>query len=182
MAQAALARGHDVVVVSGPVDVTYPAAATVRPVVSTEELLAVCAEEFPSCDGLIVAAAPCDYRPVRVAREKISKTGSPIELRLVETADIVATLAAAKTRQWIVGFALETTDKRFRALVKLERKRCDLMVSNGPRAMHAADNEVEVIDHEGHVIGAFAGPKEMVARKILTIIHRRLIDASPGEG
>lgn len=184
MAQAALALGHDVVIVSGPVDVTYPDAAIVRPVISTDELLEVCAREFPSCDGLIAAAAPCDYRPVCVAHDKISKTGEPIELRLVETADVVATLAAEKTHQWIVGFALETEDRRFRAIVKLERKRCDLMVSNGPKAMHAVDNEVEVIDHEGHVIGVFAGRKEVVAREILAIIQRRLIDTQllDGEG
>jgi phosphopantothenoylcysteine decarboxylase/phosphopantothenate--cysteine ligase len=176
LAQAALAHGHEVVVVSGPVDVTYPDAAIVRPVVSTDELLEVCAREFLTCDGLIAAAAPCDYRPVRVARDKISKMGTPIDLRLVETADVVATLAAEKTHQWIVGFALETEDRRFRAMAKLERKRCDLMVSNGPKAMHAVDNEVEVIDHEGHVIGVFSGRKEVVAHEILAIIQRRLID------
>ena len=71
---------------------------------------------------------------------------------------------------------LETEDQRFRALVKLERKRCDLMVSNGPKAMHAEDNDVEVIGHEGDVIGRFAGRKEIVAGEILGIIQRRLID------
>ena len=56
------------------------------------------------------------------------------------------------------------------------------MVSNGPKAMHAVDNEVEVIDHEGHMIGVFAGPKEVVAREILAIIQRRLIDARLCDG
>jgi phosphopantothenoylcysteine decarboxylase/phosphopantothenate--cysteine ligase len=180
LAQAAVDLGHDVVVVSGPVDVTYPEAATVRAVVTTDELLAACAETFPHCDGLIAAAAPCDYRPVRVARDKMSKTGAPIELRLVETPDVVATLAAAKTHQWIVGFALETEDPRYRALVKLERKQCDLMVSNGPKAMHAIDNEVELIDPSGAVVGAFAGPKEVVAAEILAVIQQRLVVASRG--
>lgn len=174
MADAALAAGHDVVVVSGPVELEYPAAARVVPVVSTEEMLAAAAREFESCDGLIGAAAPCDYRPVRVESHKIAKTGQPIDLHLVETDDVVATLGATKGRRWVVGFALETEDHRLRALAKLEKKFCDLMVSNGPQAISALDNQVEVITPAGEVIAALAGSKESVARGILAIIDERL--------
>jgi phosphopantothenoylcysteine decarboxylase/phosphopantothenate--cysteine ligase len=175
LAEAALALGHDVVIVSGPVDVEYPAKARVVPVVSTEEMLAAAAKEFESCDGLIGAAAPCDYRPVRVESHKINKTGQPIDLHLIETDDVVATLGAKKGRRWVVGFALETEDHRLRALAKLERKFCDLMVSNGPAAISAADNEVEVLTPSGEVLASIAGPKEEVAAEILGIIQRRLI-------
>lgn len=175
LAEAALALGHEVVVVTGPVDVTYPAAARVVPVVSTEEMLAAAAEEFATCDGLIGAAAPCDYRPVRVESHKIAKTGQPIDLHLVETDDVVATLGAKKGRRWVVGFALETEDHRLRALAKLEQKCCDLMVSNGPSAISAPDNQVEVITSAGEVIAALAGTKESVARGILAIIQERLV-------
>ncbi|HEV7226619.1 MAG TPA: phosphopantothenoylcysteine decarboxylase, partial [Pirellulales bacterium] len=138
LAEAVLAAGHNVVIVSGPVEVAYPAAAQVVRVVSTEEMLAACREIFPGCDGLIGVAAPCDYRPVRVAEGKIQKTGQPLELHLIETPDVVATLGAEKRAgQWLVGFALETDDQRLRALAKLEKKSCDLMVLNGPQAMNA---------------------------------------------
>src|SRR6478672_1455119 len=121
LAAAALELGHEVVVVSGPVSVEFPQGADVRPIVSTEELLAACQELFPSCDGVIGAAAPCDYRPVRVEQQKIAKTGQPLTLNLIETPDVMATLGATKRKgQWLVGFALETDDQRFRALVKLE--------------------------------------------------------------
>jgi len=66
LTEAALSLGHEVVVISGPVEVTYPDAACVVSVVSTEEMLVAAREEFEKCDGLIGAAAPCDYRPVRV--------------------------------------------------------------------------------------------------------------------
>src|SRR5689334_15998371 len=82
LAEAALASGHEVVIVSGPVDVAYPQAARVERVVSTEEMLVAARREFPSCDGLIGVAAPCDYRPVMVAASKIAKTGTPLELHL----------------------------------------------------------------------------------------------------
>jgi len=175
LAEAALALGHTVTIVSGPVDVVYPSAAKVVPVVSTEEMLEACQSAFPLCDGLIAAAAPCDYRPVRVEPGKIHKTGQPLELNLVETPDIVAALAQIKRHQWMVGFALETEDQRYRALAKLERKSCDLMVINGPEAMDAADNRVEILNRAGEVLATTSGPKEQVARDILAVIQRELI-------
>jgi phosphopantothenoylcysteine decarboxylase/phosphopantothenate--cysteine ligase len=179
LAEAALALGHEVVIVSGPVDVEYPPAATVLPVVSTEEMLAVSRQEFPRCDGLIGAAAPCDYRPVRVEPHKIAKTGEPLALHLIETDDVVATLGQEKRpRQWVVGFALETEDRRLRALVKLEKKSCDLMVSNGPEAMRALDNNVEILGPGGEVLATFVGPKEEVAAGILSVIQRKLIGSA----
>lgn len=176
LAAAALEQGHQVVIVSGPVSVEYPPRADVIPVISTEELLEVCERLFPTCDGLIAAAAPCDYRPVRVESQKIAKTGQPLILQLIETPDVAATLGAAKRPgQWTVGFALETEDQHFRAITKLERKSCDLIVLNGPEAMNSADNSVHVIDRRGSVLAVFQGDKAHVARGILSIIQRELI-------
>jgi phosphopantothenoylcysteine decarboxylase/phosphopantothenate--cysteine ligase len=177
LAIAALEAGHEVLIVSGPVDVDYPGSARVIPVVSTEEMLDACLRVFAECDGLIGVAAPCDYRPVRVAPEKISKTGGPLVLHLIETPDVVARLGAIKEHQWMVAFALETADERMRALQKLERKNCDLIVLNGPAAMHAPDTQVEVIDRQGAVLASLGGSKEHVAREVLRVIQQRLIRA-----
>jgi phosphopantothenoylcysteine decarboxylase / phosphopantothenate---cysteine ligase len=175
LAEAAIALGHEVVIVSGPVEVEYPTKARVVPVVSTEEMLAASAIEFETCDGLIGAAAPCDYRPVRVESYKIPKTGQPIDLHLVETDDVVATLGAKKGTRWVVGFALETEDHRLRALAKLEKKFCDLIVSNSPAAISAPTNDVEVLTPVGEVIATLSGRKEDVAKAILKIIQTKLI-------
>jgi len=179
LAEAALAAGHEVVVVSGPVEVDYPVQARVVPVISTSEMLAASLEEFARCDGLIGVAAPSDYEPVHVEPHKIAKTGQPLILHLVETPDIVATLAAARRPgQWLVGFALETEDRRFRTVAKLQKKSCDLMVLNGPQAINSAENSVEIIDPFGQVIAEFSGPKSDVARGIFATIQSRLIIAS----
>ncbi|MBS0210633.1 MAG: phosphopantothenoylcysteine decarboxylase [Planctomycetes bacterium] len=178
LAQAALARGHEVVIVSGPVNLDYPAGVRVVPVVSTAEMLTACQQEFPHCDGLIGVAAPCDYQPIRVAESKIAKTGQPLTLHLIETPDIVATLGATKTRQWLVGFALETEDARLKALAKLQKKCCDLMVVNGTEAMHAIDTRVEIIDRQGTVIETLAGPKTEVAAGIFGVIEKLLVAGS----
>ena len=55
LAEAALALGHEVVIVSGPVEAEYPPAAKVVSVVSTEDMLAAAAREFEKCDGLVGA-------------------------------------------------------------------------------------------------------------------------------
>lgn len=179
LAQAALELGHEVTIVSGPVHLAYPAAARRISVVSTEELLDACCDAFPACDGVIGAAAPCDYRPHRVHSQKIAKTGQPLELQLVETPDVMAALGALKRpEQWMVGFALETHDRRIRALVKLEKKSCDLMVINGPEAMDSDRNQVEIVDRRGHTLDSLAGTKEEVARKILRRIQTTLIGTS----
>jgi phosphopantothenoylcysteine decarboxylase/phosphopantothenate--cysteine ligase len=176
LAEAALSLGHEVVVVTGPVSIDYPAKAQVKQIISTEELLATCQELFPTCDGVIGAAAPCDYRPLRVEEHKIAKTGQPLALNLIETPDVMATLGAAKRPgQWLVGFALETDDQRFRALTKLVKKSCDLIVLNAPSAIDAADNQVEVLEKTGAVVAALAGSKESVAQGILGVIQERLV-------
>ena len=176
MAAAALEAGDRVVVVSGPVEAQYPAGVEVIPVVSTEDMLAACRKVFPECDGLIATAAPCDYRPTSVAAHKIHKTGGSLCIELVETPDVVASLAEGKKDgQWTVAFALETEDQHLRAMQKLERKRCDLIVLNGPEAIDAVETRVEILGKDGRSVGNFAGSKRDAAKMILDTIHTYLV-------
>ena len=175
LAKAAITRDHQVTIVSGPVTVEYPSAARVIPVISTEEMLAAAQEQFVNCDGLIGVAAPCDYRPLRVADHKMSKTGDPLVLHLIETPDIVATLGHEKEHRWVVGFALETEDHRFRAITKLTKKSCDMIVLNEPTAMDSEQNNVELIDGSGTVLLKTAGSKQLVADQVFAVIEDRLM-------
>lgn len=176
MAAAALELGHEVIVISGPVLVSYPAAAEVIQVETTQEMLEVSGLQFASCDGAIGAAAPCDYQPRQVNERKIAKTGAPLMVEFIETPDVVATLGQQKRPgQWVVGFALETEDHRFRAIVKLERKHCDLMVSNGAEAINAAETRVELLAPDGQVLAGLTGSKEAVAMGLMKEIDARLI-------
>jgi phosphopantothenoylcysteine decarboxylase/phosphopantothenate--cysteine ligase len=175
LAEAAIAAGHQPLIVTGPVDVKYPKHADVIQVVSTEEMFEACMRVFPGCDGMIAAAAPCDYRPKAVASEKIRKTGRPLEIELVETPDIVARLGKIRQNQWMVAFALETEDQHLRAMQKLEKKNCDLIVVNGPAAINAAATRVEVLDSTGTVIVAISGSKRIVAKTIIRAVEERLM-------
>ncbi|MFO0943527.1 MAG: phosphopantothenoylcysteine decarboxylase [Pirellulales bacterium] len=172
LAASALAAGHEVTIVSGPVNIGYPPQAQVVPVVTTNDMLETVQRLFPQHDGLIGAAAPCDYMPRRISTEKIAKDGKPLQLELVETPDIVASVASHKrSDQWVVGFALETEDQRFRAIVKMQKKCCDLMVSNGPSAIDSELNDVEIIAADGNTLAKVAGTKSQVADAIIQAVE-----------
>ena len=176
LAQATLDLGHEVTIISGPVSISYPAGAKIVEVISTQEMLEATRSAFHAADGLIGAAAPCDYMPRQIEKQKLTKTGDGLQLSLIETQDIIATLGASKrARQWVVGFALETEDIRFRAIVKMSRKCCDMIVTNSAEAMNADDNSVEVILRDGSILGRLIGPKSDVARGILFYIQEHLI-------
>lgn len=189
LAQAALDAGFEVVVVSGPVDVKYPDGAQVVDVVSTEEMRTAAMQLFPECVGAIGAAAPCDYRPDAVLTDKMSKNDfirSPeangeLLLRLRETPDIMASLGATKREfspaptapsgQWLVAFALETSDHHVRALQKLQRKHCDLIVVNDPTSINGTTSNVEILDATGDTLAQISGDKTDVARRLIAEIQ-----------
>ncbi len=100
-------------------------------------------------------------------------------MHLIETDDVVATLGERKGGRWVVGFALETEDHRLRALAKLERKHCNLVVSNSAAAINSPNNSVEILAPDGTVLATLSGPKEKVATGILQLIDERLIHSSP---
>lgn len=177
LSNAAVAQGFETIVVSGPVAIEYPAEVTVVHVNTTEDMLREVLRLFPTCDGLIGAAAPCDYQPRRVSEQKIAKSGQAIHLELIETEDIVATAARGKrSDQWVVGFALETEDQRFRALAKMQRKCCDMMVSNSAAAINSPTNEIEILAKDGSTIAKAAGEKSIVAKAIIDAAKHYLIN------
>lgn len=178
LAQAAIDLGHEVTIVSGPVSVEYPDKATVIQVISTEEMLDAATQAFKNSDGCIAAAAPCDYKPATFSKQKIKKSAhSGIELKLVETPDVIGSLGKNKaTNQWCVCFALETEDGHNRALKKVNSKNCDLVVLNGASAINSTENKVEIISAAGETVQESAGPKLSVAKDILKVIQEVLID------
>lgn len=173
LAADAVARGHEVVLVTGPVELSPPKGCDVRFVQTTEEMRVACEQAFPTCDGVIAAAAVCDYKPSQRVVGKMSKTGGPITLNLIETDDVLAGLGQKKQSRWIVGFALEATNSRENALQKLRAKNCDVVVLNAPSAIGSPTNSVELIDDSGQPIESWSGSKEQVAADLLGWIERR---------
>lgn len=135
IARAAAQAGAQVTLITGQVSVSLPQDANIHPVsaLTTEEMLAAVQEAFVSADALIMAAAVADYRPVKVAEQKVKKSHDH-ELRtleLTETVDILRTVAATKrTDQLVVGFAAETEKLLDHAQEKLASKHADMIVAN----------------------------------------------------
>lgn len=163
LAQAARDAGWDVVLVSGPVELPPAAGCEFHGVVTTEDMRAACVRLFSGCDGVLAAAAVCDYKPKERVRGKISKTGGPVVLEMIETDDVLAELGAMKAERWVVGFALEAQNPHENALQKLRRKHCDWIVLNGPAAIGAEGNSVELLDAAGQTVARWSGSKIDVA-------------------
>jgi len=171
IAEAALAAGHEVVLVTGPVALEPPAGCEVHHIETTDELLEKCVALFPECEGVIAVAAVCDYRPVERITGKITKTGAPVTFEFLETADVLAELGHHKQDRWIVGFALESQDPRENAMRKLKMKNCDCIVVNDTSAIASESNDVEVLNPEGETVANFSGPKPQVAADLFRWIE-----------
>ncbi len=175
LAAAAIERGHQVVIVSGPVTVNYPDQAEVIRVTTTQEMLDAAIEQFSNCDGVIGAAAPCDFQPEFVANQKLKKQGSTMTLGLIETPDILWSLGQIKQpNQWSVAFALETKNGAKNAIAKLKRKNCDLVVLNGPTAIDASETHIKILDSTGKVLIDISDSKPVAAKAIVDRIEKLL--------
>jgi phosphopantothenoylcysteine decarboxylase / phosphopantothenate---cysteine ligase len=176
IAQAALAAGHQVTIVSGPVQLRYPTAARVIPVITTQEMLDASLAELPSVEGVVAAAAPCDFEPVRRVAGKIPRQGDGLSLKLAPTPDVIATLARkSRPRQWFVAFALEPGADPRRAFQKIEAKRCDLIVVNDVTAIEGTRTAVTVYDRSHAAVGSKAGTKRAVATWLIRLFATRLM-------
>jgi phosphopantothenoylcysteine decarboxylase/phosphopantothenate--cysteine ligase len=175
LAAAALARGHQVELVTGPVEQSAPAGCNVHRIETTDQLRQRCLELFPECDGVIATAAVCDYRPKERISGKITKTGHPITLELTETSDVLAELGGQKGHRWVVGFALESQDPRNNAMRKLRMKNCNCIVLNDTSAIGSLTNTVEVLSPEAETIALFKGTKEEVADRLLGLIETSIV-------
>jgi phosphopantothenoylcysteine decarboxylase/phosphopantothenate--cysteine ligase len=131
LASAALAMGARVSVVAGPAAIAPPEGTEVERIETAEQMRVAMLRRFDDCDVCVMAAAVADFRPERPAKDKLSREREEkLSLSLVANDDIAAGLGARKTKQFLVGFSLETDDNIERARAKMMRKRCDMMIFN----------------------------------------------------
>jgi len=177
---AALARrGATTVLVAGPTAEPDPAGVEVRRIESAEEMLAACRAALPA-DIAVCAAAVADFRPAKVAAQKIKKgTAAPLPIELTRNPDILATLSApgnARPRI-VVGFAAETEDLIANAKKKLAAKGCDLILANdvsaGTGTFGGTENTVHLVAADG-VESWPRLSKQEVAERLADTIERRL--------
>jgi phosphopantothenoylcysteine decarboxylase/phosphopantothenate--cysteine ligase len=179
VAERAVLRGADVVLISGPTALGAPAGTRFVPVRTAREMLDAVLSELRELDLLVMAAAPADYRPVRVAEQKIKKGDERLTLSLERTEDILSEVKARKREgQGVVGFALETEREIENARAKLLDKGLDLIVVNNPKVDGAAfgtgTNVVTIIGRSGSEESPGILPKLELADIILTTVIEEL--------
>lgn len=167
IAQAALHLGWEVVLVSGPVELSAPPGCEFHQVITTDQMKDACERLFPGCDGVIATAAVCDYKPAVRLTGKMKKGGGPITVEMIETDDVLAGLGSIKDHRWVLGFALEAQNPRENALQKLRRKNCNWIVLNRPDAIGSEENSVELISASGETEEQWAGPKSRIAASLV---------------
>ena len=130
LARAAMRRGAEVTLVSGPTALEPPAGARVIAVTTAAEMRDAVLREFTHCTGIVMAAAVTDYRPVTVADRKIKRGKAQVELRLEPNPDILSELGRQKDGKFLIGFAAETEELTANAEKKLRGKNLDMIVAN----------------------------------------------------
>lgn len=179
VAQAAWARGAEVLLVSGPSALPAPEGVEFVRVESTADLTNAVAARLSDADLLVMAAAPADFRPATTAASKTARSKGALEIRLEPTEDVLtATAGARRPGAIIVGFALETGDALARAREKLVRKDLDLIVVNDALESGAGfeveTNRVTVLGRDGSEAAMPLASKRAVAEMILDAVEVRL--------
>ncbi|WP_426270395.1 bifunctional phosphopantothenoylcysteine decarboxylase/phosphopantothenate--cysteine ligase CoaBC [Dyella kyungheensis] len=177
VAEAAAQAGAEVTLVAGPVSMATPPGIARRiDVRSAEQMRDAVVGASNGAHIYIAAAAVGDYRPAEVAEQKLKKhDGQPLELRLAENPDILATLAAQTVRPFLVGFAAETHDVERYAQDKLKRKGLDMIAANqvgGGLGFEAADNALTLYGPEGAIELPRASKTELARQLVAKVAER----------
>lgn len=175
-------RGADVVLVLGPSDqsINCRLSKLIR-VKSAEEMYNACMNEFSSCAIAIMSAAVADYTPVEVAEQKIKKAETTFQIQLKRTKDILGSLGAVKnSKQWLVGFALETTNEKEYAIGKMKVKNADMIVLNSLNDEGAGfggnTNKINIFDKKGNEYSFSLKGKDEVATDIIDTLKKLMND------
>ncbi|MDO8502947.1 MAG: bifunctional phosphopantothenoylcysteine decarboxylase/phosphopantothenate--cysteine ligase CoaBC [Gemmatimonadaceae bacterium] len=174
IAAAAARRGARVTLVAGHLEVPVPLLVTRVQAETVEAMRDAVERELPGADALIMAAAPADYRPAKVATQKMKKSASALSpvIELMQTDDIlVSTRAARKPGAVVIGFALETENLLENGAAKLESKDLDMIVANSALESGAGfggdSNRVTLLSRGGAMEAIPLMPKTALAEIIL---------------
>lgn len=175
IAEAALERGADVTLVSGPVAIEPPLKANVVNVMSAGEMAERVFSLSQSADIIIMAAAVADYTPESYSAQKIKK-GESMTLSLLRTTDILKELGARKKQgQVLMGFAAETQDWEANAINKLTSKNLDIIalndVSKQGEGFGADDNNIKLFYRDGRVTDLGSDSKKRHAKRIVQEVY-----------
>ncbi len=174
IAEAALQAGHDVTLISGPVNLDPPHGGRFISISTGDEMFDAIDRHLGDCDVLVMCAAVADYKPKNISPGKIKKRDTNFSLELIPTRDILGSLSKQDRQFLVVGFAAETNDVEENAQKKLRDKNCDMIVANdvsrANSGMESNENEVTILFRNGEKKKISRAPKKIIARELVKII------------
>lgn len=176
LAEACLNQGAKVLLVTGPTKCELFHKNLQRiDIQSADDMNNAVQEHFTSCDGGIFAAAVSDYRPKFPFDKKMKKSADEMSVELVKNPDVLFNVGKIKTsRQWLVGFALETNNALEYGTEKLKKKNLDLIVVNSLENEGAGfdvnTNQVTLLDKNNKTIKFELSSKKIVAENIVNYL------------
>ena len=181
LAKAAMLRGADVTLVSGPCSITPPPFVKVVPVVTAKDMFDAVTFVSAEQDIIIKAAAVADYRPKQVFDEKVKKQDKEMSIELKKTDDILKYLGEHRTpQQFLCGFSMETQNMICNSRAKLGKKHLDMVAANNLKVAGAGfqgDTNVLTLITQDEDVSLQLMSKEDAANvildKILSIMKER---------
>ncbi len=179
LAEEAARRGAKVILISGPssLGISHPNIEIHR-VTSAKEMFNEVFKYYEISDIAIASAAVADYAPKEIASEKIKKNDNSLTIELVKNPDILKTMGERKSKQFLVGFALETQNEEENALGKLQKKNLDMIVLNSLRDEGAGfkndTNKIKIFTKNDRKEFALKTKNE-VAKDILNVVEQEIL-------
>ncbi len=180
LAEEMASKGASVTLITGP---TKEKLNTVRinriDVVSADDMYNCCMDRAAESDVFIMSAAVADYTPITVATDKIKKKDGSWSIELTKTKDILYSIGQQKRKnQFLVGFALETSNEIEHAKQKLVNKNADCIVLNSLNDTNAGfghnTNKITLLDKSGEMTAFDLKSKKEVAKDIVSFIISKL--------
>jgi phosphopantothenoylcysteine decarboxylase / phosphopantothenate---cysteine ligase len=177
IAEAAVAEGHHVTLISGPVNLEAPRDAQLISVLTSDEMFEAVHRHADQFDICVLCAAVADYKPANVWSTKIKKHDEKFSLELIPTRDILDSLGQQQDRQFLlVGFAAETDHVEENAAKKLREKDCDIIVANdvsgANSGMESDMNEVTILFRNSEKKKISRRRKKNIARELVKIFSK----------
>lgn len=175
IAEEALRRGAQVVLISGPTHIFPPQRVKFSQVQTAQELEKEVSKHYPQADIVVMAAAISDFKFARMFPQKIKKQEFGEEVKLTPTEDVLKKLGKKKGKKVLVGFAAETENVVDNALKKIREKNLDLIVANDVSAegigFESDLNQVSIIFPDGRTLQTEKRSKQEISQKVLDAIE-----------
>ncbi|MDU5105874.1 MULTISPECIES: bifunctional phosphopantothenoylcysteine decarboxylase/phosphopantothenate--cysteine ligase CoaBC [unclassified Clostridium] len=177
LAEEARDRGANVVLVSGPTNLTPPKGVKVINITTNEEMKNAILDNYHNSDIVIKSAAVADYKIKYYSNEKIKKGDNDLVLTFERDNDILKMLGERKKHQILVGFAAESNNVIENAKKKLINKNLDFIVANditsSDTGFASDDNKVIILSRDGEEKHLDKMSKRKVASEIFETILRK---------